>query len=275
MEHEGNQVTSTSRELLRRIELLLCAPTSTSVSLAHDIVVEAINRPSAEPSAALAIGDHVEWQGNKGVVITSPAVVVQFFDKYGSKKASLSMPVRDLTSNASAARASHPGICERLGQLECDVLRIHGVDISDQTAEMIELYRTTDGASEPPGEIREALQNLYDTAHPLMIAEAKRTETGSPLTSVLVRTKDLAPFDRAMRAAAMALGNPWFADRAPLTKESAQVHVDSPEYARQLERASAAPLGSLQGFVCKCGQRILYGRKHLNCPADETGDAHG
>ena len=33
------------------------------------------------------------------------------------------------------------------------------------------------------------------------------------------------------------------------------------------------PLSPLQGYVCKCGQRLLYGNKHLNCPADSGAPA--
>lgn len=40
-----------------------------------------------------------------------------------------------------------------------------------------------------------------------------------------------------------------------------------------LGRESMAETHSIppvRGFACKCGVRILYGRKHLNCPADKA-----
>jgi hypothetical protein len=38
--------TPAGHELLRRVELLLCAPTEASVKIAHELVVQAINSPS-------------------------------------------------------------------------------------------------------------------------------------------------------------------------------------------------------------------------------------
>lgn len=42
----------------------------------------------------------------------------------------------------------------------------------------------------------------------------------------------------------------------------------------EIQKGGASPeTPTIQGFACKCGVRILYGRKHLNCPADETKGA--
>lgn len=40
--------------------------------------------------------------------------------------------------------------CDRLARLGCDVLRIHGVDISDQVEDLIQFYRDGGDAAQPP-----------------------------------------------------------------------------------------------------------------------------
>lgn len=51
-----------------------------------------------------SIGDHVEWQGFKGVVMGSPSVVVQFFraadGKHGLGQC-LTIPIRDLVHSTA------------------------------------------------------------------------------------------------------------------------------------------------------------------------------
>lgn len=42
-----------------------------------------------------------------------------------------------------------------------------------------------------------------------------------------------------------------------------------------LSRAQGCLSDGLQGYVCKCGARILYGNRHLNCPADEVPTRRG
>lgn len=54
---------------------------------------------------------------------------------------------RQIYEQNSAAQPQTADICERLGRLECDVLRIHGVDISDQVEDLIQFYRRP---SQPP-----------------------------------------------------------------------------------------------------------------------------
>lgn len=49
--------------------------------------------------------------------------------------------VRKTDADIMGAAHSTGDICERLGRLECDVLRIHGVDISDQVEDLVRFYR--------------------------------------------------------------------------------------------------------------------------------------
>lgn len=147
-------------------------------------------------------------------------------------------------------------------------------DINGQTKE--------ERAAQPPS----AWQPIETAPHdrevlfwvvPLSADETYRDTSGNPITS---GEKPRMMFCRFGRWSSLSKAIYWAdvpgSPTVTKSEEPEPEHVCDGGWACHFHdvKKAADETSALQGFVCKCGARILYGRKHLNCPAESEFESH-